>query len=86
MYVCMYVELNVGLKRLSRFKILPIIGSASFYMFLWHTPINLLLYSMSLEWNNWSLFVISFSMSIIMSIVQYWINIKWINPLLMKIQ
>lgn len=86
MYVCMCID-DFGLcKHLPRFRILPFFGSISFYMFLWHTPINYLLISMDLEWEIWILFAISFSVTMILSIIQYFVNTRWINPLLNKIQ
>lgn len=60
MYVCMCIDECGLFKQLPRLRILPFIGSVSFYMFLWHTPINYLLISMDLEWKIWILFVVSF--------------------------
>lgn len=86
MYVFMYVKQSCIGKYLPGFRILPFIGSISFYVFIWHTPINYLLISLDLEWKIWTLFIISFSATLVLSFIQHLMNAKWINPQLNRIQ
>ena len=61
-------------------------GNVSFYMFLWHTPVNKILKALDLDWNMWVLFGVSFFCSLLFSFIQHVINKKWINPLNKKIK
>lgn len=85
MYICMCIQSEFVKKRL-RFCWISFIGNISFYMFLWHTPINIVLKMLDLDFNMWVLFAISFTGSIVLSVVQNYLNIKWIIPNYKKIQ
>lgn len=82
----MYVNQSSFGKHLPRFRLLPFLGNISFYMFLWHTPINRILISMNLEWKIWLLFVVSFSATMLMAVLQDFLNAIWIDSLLKKTQ
>lgn len=85
MYVCMCIQGEFVKKKL-RFRWIAFIGNISFYMFLWHTPINIVLKMLDLNFNMWVLFAISFTTSIVLSIAQNFLNIKLIIPNYKKIQ
>lgn len=88
MYVCMYVcsyriyTKNSWLKM----RLLPFWGNISFYMFLWHTPINRVLKSLDLSWNMWVLFGVSFAVSLLLSTAQYWADKIWISTFIKRVQ
>lgn len=88
MYICICVssykfKFN---KKHFHLRILPFMGNVSFYMFLWHTPVNKILKALDLDWNMWVLFGVSFFCSLLFSFIQHVINKKWINPLNKKIK
>ena len=82
----MYVNQSSFGKHLPRFRLLPFLGNISFYMILWHTPINRILISMNLEWKIWLLFGVSFSATMLMAVLQDFLNAIWIDSLLKKTQ
>lgn len=88
MYVCMCINAYTTMhpKGWLRLRLLPFIGNISFYMFLWHTPVNIVLKTLDLSWNPWWLFAASFLCSMALSIVQNWMNEKWIIPFYKRIQ
>lgn len=86
MYICMCVSSHGFNKGMLQLRILPFIGNVSFYIFLWHTPVNKILKALDLDWNMWALFGVSFSCSLLLSFIQHIINKKWIGPLNKKIR
>lgn len=86
-YVCSCISELRWIKNLKGLVVLPFIGNISFYMFLWHTPINMALRNIQYEGlNMYLLFAVSFVVSMLLAIIQYWINNRWINPLIKNIQ
>jgi peptidoglycan/LPS O-acetylase OafA/YrhL len=87
MYVCANVLTIPVIKQMPKLRILPFLGSISFYMFLWHTPVNKLLSLMTANVENkLGLFAISFLVSMFLSIIQHWLNNRIINPCFKKIK
>lgn len=84
-FLCIYISGVPFVKKMPKLRVLPFLGSISFYMFLWHTPVNIVLKLLNLNCMTWMLFVLSFSVSILLSVVQYLINNKWVGPLCGKI-
>lgn len=80
MYVCMYVSRRKWSQRIPKLMVFQYLGNVSFYLFLWHTPVNVILKSMDMNMNLWVLFAFSFSCSLFLSIIQMVVNRKWINP------
>lgn len=86
MYVCDSVSSTTFKKSKLKLHLLPFVGSISFYLFLWHTPINMVLKLLDLGWSSWELFGLSLSLTLALSVIQYWMNRKWITPMYKRIQ
>ena len=86
MYVCMCVSALEFVKKLPGLKVLPFLGNISFYVFLWHTPINFVLKLLALDLPSWALFCVSFSVSLVLALVQHWINERWIKSFIKRIR
>lgn len=87
LYVCSCISQLRWFKDKRGLIVLPFIGNISFYMFLWHTPVNMVLHSIHYEnLNTWMLFGVSFSCSLLLSVIQHVLNIKCVNPLIKKIR
>jgi peptidoglycan/LPS O-acetylase OafA/YrhL len=86
MYVCMCVSSIGFLKKLPSLKVLPFLGNISFYVFLWHTPINLVLELLDLNLTLWALFGISFSTSMALALAQHWLNERWIKSFIKRVR
>jgi peptidoglycan/LPS O-acetylase OafA/YrhL len=86
-YVCSFINQLHWFKGRRGLIVLPFIGNISFYLFLWHTPVNLVLLTICHEsLNIYLLFGISFTVSFLLSIIQYELNNKWISPLIKRIK
>lgn len=86
MYVCMSFFSMERFKGWPKWSFLAFLGNISFYVFLWHTPVNMIIMSLGWNLNLWVLFAVSFFCSIVLAIIQYWMNKKWIVPSYKKIQ
>jgi peptidoglycan/LPS O-acetylase OafA/YrhL len=87
MYVCYCINQLRWFKERRGLIVLPFIGTISFYMFLWHTPVNLVLLTIRHDsLNMYLLFAISFAASFLLSVIQYELNNKLINPLIKRIK
>ncbi len=87
MCVCMYVSYRTNPKKnRPKMHLLPFLGNISFYMFLWHTPINQVLKSLDLNWTMWVLFGVSFAVLLLLSTLQYWVDKRWISAFVGRIK
>ena len=61
------------------------IGRLSFYVFLLHTPVNVILHSMNPECSMWGVFALSFGLTMFVSVLLYLFNqyllSKWLRKL-----